>query len=63
MYSQKYPLLSIFAAKHLGICSTSVASERLFSQAKGFVNKERAKLEASTVEKYVLLNCWHRESV
>ncbi|OAD08820.1 hypothetical protein MUCCIDRAFT_19483, partial [Mucor lusitanicus CBS 277.49] len=57
-YSMKYPLLSQFARKCLGVSSTSVASERLFSQAKAFIKTDRARLEPETAEKYVLLNCW-----
>ncbi|KAL9537785.1 hypothetical protein MBANPS3_011469, partial [Mucor bainieri] len=60
-YASKYPMLSKFAAKCLGVSSTSVASERRFSQAKGFIKTERALLRPETAEKYVLLNCWYRE--
>ena len=47
----------------LNLVAIHIASDRLFSQAKEFVHKERAKFKALTVEKYSLLNCWHRESV
>ena len=56
-HHQKYKLLSVFATKYLGICFSSVASERLFSQSKGFIsNRLSSRLETSTTEKFVLMN-------
>ncbi|KAL9545662.1 hypothetical protein MBANPS3_007035 [Mucor bainieri] len=57
----KFPYLSLFAAKYLAVCSSSVASERFFSQAKGFINKERARLDTEMGERLVLMNAWLRE--
>lgn len=61
-YKDKYPLLSVFAARYLGICSSSVASERLFSQAKRVIDNERSRLDTEMGEKMVLLNAWYREN-
>ncbi|GAA5811624.1 hypothetical protein MFLAVUS_005064 [Mucor flavus] len=56
-----YPTISAFAAKILGVCSTSVASERLFSRDKRTINNERARLKPDTGEAFVFISSWMRE--
>ncbi|GBC53161.2 zinc finger BED domain-containing protein 1-like [Rhizophagus irregularis DAOM 181602=DAOM 197198] len=52
-----FPILSIIAQKYLGIPTTSVASEQLFSDAVNYITAKRSLLDPSLVEKMVFLKC------
>ena len=51
-----YPRLVHLALKYLGIPSTSVPSERLYSKADDIVSRRRASLEATSVDMLVFLS-------
>ena len=51
-----YPKLSQMARKYLGVVTTSVTSERLFSTAGNVVTSKRSALEPENVEKLVFLH-------
>ena len=53
--TRNFPILSIIAQKYLGIPTTFVASERLFSDAGNHVTAKRNSLEPGLLEKMVFL--------
>ncbi|EXX66335.1 hypothetical protein RirG_124790 [Rhizophagus irregularis DAOM 197198w] len=52
---ENFPILSIIAQKYLGIPATSVASERLFSDAGNYITAKRSLLDPNLVGKMVFL--------
>ena len=54
-----YPTLSRMAKKHLCICATSCASERLFSTSGNIVSPHRASLKPHKVNMLVFLSLIH----
>ena len=55
LHKDKYPFLSVLAAKYLSSPATSVDSERLFSVGGHIVNDYRTKLTAENTELLMFL--------
>jgi hypothetical protein len=53
---KQYPRLSLLAKQYLGISSSSVSSERVFSKVGHLISKRRANLSPKLVNKLVLMN-------
>lgn len=54
-HASQFPNLSCIARKHLCICATSVASERLFSLSGHIVSRRRNALKPQMVNMLVFL--------
>jgi hypothetical protein len=54
--SDKYSRLSVLARRYLGVPSTSVPSERIFSAAGWIVTKLRNRLSSSCIDQIIFLN-------
>lgn len=51
----KYPMLSALAKTYLGVQATSVASERVFSNAGDLISAKRSLLAAESVDRLIFL--------
>ena len=51
----EYPILSSLAHQYLGISSTSVPSERLFSDVNNHITSKRNRLDPKVIENFVFL--------
>jgi zinc finger BED domain-containing protein 1 (E3 SUMO-protein ligase ZBED1) len=58
LHEDKYPVLAKLARKYLASTATTVPCERLFSVSGYIVNKKRASLEPTNVDKLVCLSNW-----
>ena len=52
---KRFPVLGILAKKYLGVMSTSVPCERLFSDAGNIITAKRNRLSPSNAEMLIVL--------
>ena len=55
LHKKKFPILSSIARKYLGICATSVHSERLFSDVGNNITNKRINIDPALVEQMLFL--------